>query len=56
MQYRVEPPCNENLKPTHCRNPYPACLLLDISLNIAEGYGRYHYLERLPFLYIARGS
>ncbi len=27
-----------------------------ISLNIAEGYGRYHYLDRLRFLYIARGS
>ena len=26
------------------------------SLNIAESYGRYHYLERLRFLYIARGS
>ena len=25
-------------------------------LNIAESYGRYHYLERLRFLYIARGS
>ena len=24
-----------------------------ILLNIAEGYGRYHYLERLRFLYIA---
>lgn len=27
-----------------------------IALNIAEGYGRYHYLDRLRFMYIARGS
>ena len=27
-----------------------------VSLNIAEGYGRYHYLDRLRFMYIARGS
>lgn len=25
-------------------------------LSIAEGYGRYHYLDRLRFFYIARGS
>lgn len=25
-------------------------------LNIAEGYGRYHYLDSLRFYYIARGS
>ncbi|MBZ8182477.1 four helix bundle protein [Oscillatoria salina] len=30
-----------------------ACSIL---LNIAEGYGRYHYLDRLRFLYTARGS
>jgi four helix bundle protein len=27
-----------------------------ITLNIAEGYGRYHYLDSLRFFYIARGS
>ncbi len=26
------------------------------TLNIAEGYGRYHYLDSLRFFYIARGS
>ncbi len=25
-----------------------------ILLNIADGYGRYHYLDRLRFMYIAR--
>ncbi|MDM9382166.1 four helix bundle protein [Chlorogloeopsis sp. ULAP01] len=30
-----------------------ACSLV---LNIAEGYGHYHYLDRLRFMYIARGS
>ena len=29
---------------------------VSIGLNIAEGYGRYHYLDRLRFLYVARGS
>ncbi len=27
-----------------------------IGANIAEGYGRYHYLDRVRFLYNARGS
>ncbi len=27
-----------------------------IMLNIAEGYGRYHFLDSLRFYYIARGS
>ncbi len=27
-----------------------------VTLNIAEGYGRYHYLDSLRFHYIARGS
>jgi four helix bundle protein len=27
-----------------------------IVLNIAEGYGRYHYLDSLRFYYIARGA
>jgi four helix bundle protein len=27
-----------------------------VTLNIAEGYGRYHYLESLRFFYIALGS
>jgi four helix bundle protein len=26
------------------------------TLNIAEGYGRYHYLDKIRFYYIARGS
>ncbi|OGY21097.1 MAG: hypothetical protein A3A65_03315 [Candidatus Chisholmbacteria bacterium RIFCSPLOWO2_01_FULL_49_14] len=29
---------------------------LSIPLNIAEGFGRYHYKDRLQFLYNARGS
>jgi four helix bundle protein len=29
---------------------------LSAILNMAEGYGRYHYLDKLRFLYIARGS
>lgn len=29
---------------------------LSTILNIAEGYGRYHYLDKLRFFYIARGS
>ena len=29
---------------------------ISIILNIAEGYGRYHYLDSLRFYYIARGS
>jgi len=29
---------------------------LSTVLNIAEGYGRYHYLDKLRFFYIARGS
>ena len=27
-----------------------------MTLNIAEGYGRYHYLDSLRFYYTARGS
>ncbi len=29
---------------------------VSITLNIAEGYGRFHYLDGLRFFYIARGS
>jgi four helix bundle protein len=29
---------------------------LSTVLNIAEGYGRYHYLDKLRFFYMARGS
>ena len=29
---------------------------VSITLNIAEGYGRYHYLDSLRFYYMARGS
>jgi len=29
---------------------------LSTALNIAEGYGRYHYLDKLRFFYYARGS
>src|SRR5687767_591225 len=29
---------------------------VSITLNIAEGYGRYHYLDSMRFYYIARGS
>jgi four helix bundle protein len=27
-----------------------------VTLNIAEGYGRYHYLDKIRFYYVARGS
>ncbi len=29
---------------------------VSVTLNFAEGYGRYHYLDSLRFYYIARGS
>jgi len=29
---------------------------LSVTLNIAEGYGGYHYLDKIRFFYIARGS
>ena len=29
---------------------------LSVVLNIAEGYGRYHFADKLRFFYIARGS
>ena len=29
---------------------------VSVVLNVAEGYGRYHYLDGLRFYYIARGS
>ena len=29
---------------------------VSVALNIAEGYGRYYYLDSLRFYYIARGS
>lgn len=29
---------------------------ISIALNISEGFGRYHYKDRLQFLYNARGS
>ena len=38
---------------SHAQIRRASCSIL---LNISEGYGRYHYLEHLRFLYIARGS
>lgn len=48
----------ESLSPLERYNPADQLrrASLSVVLNIAEGYGRYHFADKLRFFYIARGS
>jgi four helix bundle protein len=40
----------------YCLDPQMRRAALSVSNNIAEGYGRWHYMENVHYCQIARGS